>query len=138
MKPCMTIVIFIALASGCGGKTDQPTVADKAVDTAEGAIDSLQQKYDEITEGDSPVQWAAEDLENIGDWDYKVVEFDKLSAAELEAALNELGNDRWQAFWIEKRMTGYTIMLKRTSISYLSKIPLSQLTRMMIGGAEGQ
>ena len=137
MRNSLYLLFAIALA-GCGNDPGEPSPTDKAIDTADRAIDSLSQKYDELTERElgDPVQWAQEDIENIGDWDYKIVELDNVTAEELEAALNELGNERWQAFWVEKRLTGYTIMLKRTSISYLSKIPLSQIGRIMLGGSE--
>lgn len=130
-------VLFAFALAACGGEPGQPTATDKAKETAEEAIGSVKEKYDELTDSGDPVRWAQEDIENIGDWDYKIVELGNVSAAELETELNELGNDRWQAFWVESSDSGYTIMLRRTSISYLSKIPLSQLGRIMMGGSDG-
>ena len=43
----------------------------------------------------------ANDLENIGDWEYKVIDLTDGCAAAMETTLNELGNDRWEVFWIE-------------------------------------
>ena len=132
--------LFICLClAACGGESPSNTVEPNA---AERAIDELQRKYDELAgdQLDAPVQWAAEDIENIGDWDYKVIEIgDDLSAEELEQTLNALGDDRWEAFWVQPSADGYTVLLKKPSISYLSKIPLSQIGRFIIpGGEQGQ
>ena len=83
---------------------------------------------------DDPVKWAAEDFENIGDWDYRVVDIDADTPEAIESELNALGDERWEVFWIERTATGYRVMLKKPSISYLSKIPLSQLGRFIVPG----
>ncbi len=124
------IGLYLILAFGvaaCGGESDEPSAAEKAVD-------ELQAKYDELSqkEFNDPVKWAAEDLENIGDWEYKVETLPLDSAEEFEAALNELGNDRWEVIWMEKNTVGYTVFLKKPAVSYLNKIPLSSLGRFVI------
>lgn len=113
--------------SACGGKSDEPSVAEKA-------LDELQAKYDELSQKElnDPVKWAAEDLENIGDWEYKVETLPLDSTNEFEAALNELGNERWEVIWMEKNTVGYTVFLKKPAVSYLNKIPLSSLGRFVI------
>jgi len=125
----LSIIALFALA-GCGGDPDEPSAADRA-------LDELQSKYDELTTErlDAPVEWASEDLENIGDWDYKVEELAFTSAADLEQALNAFGDERWEVFWIEQHEAGFLVILKRPSISYLSKLPLSQIGRLVIGGS---
>ena len=127
------------------GQADEEAVADEAADEeaqslTERALEELQQRYDDLTESDldAPVEWAQEDIENIGDWEYKIIEIDKMPAEELEAMLNELGNDRWEVIWIDPSLTGMTIYLKKPSISLISKIPLSQLGRLLLGGQNGQ
>ena len=127
---CMVISLVL---SGCGGETDEQSAADKA-------LEDLQTKYDELTQKaiDNPMQWAADDLENIGDWEYKVEEFSRADPEELEAVLNDLGDERWEVIWIEKNADGYTVFLKKPSVSYLNKIPLSSFGRFIIddSGAE--
>ncbi len=61
---CLILAFGVA---GCGGESDAPSAAEKA-------LNELQAKYDELSQKglSDPVQWAAEDLENIGDWEYKV------------------------------------------------------------------
>lgn len=128
--------IFVALtvaclfiATGCERDATEPSATASA-------LDDLQAKYDELVEDklESPVQWAADDLENIGDWEYKVVELSGATAASLEATFNELGNDRWEVFWIENERNSYRVMFKRPSRSYLSRIPLTQIGRFVIDG----
>ena len=124
----LTVACFF-IATGCERDATEPSVT-------ESALDDLQAKYDELVEDklESPVQWAADDLENIGDWEYKVVELSGANAASLETTFNEQGNDRWEVFWIENVRNGYRVMFKRPSRSYLSRIPLTQIGRFVIDG----
>lgn len=126
----LSLALFV---SACGTPADEPSAADKA-------LDELQKKYDALTDGqlDGPVQWASEDLKKLGDWEYKVVEVGNVGTAELEKTLNEAGSERWEVIWIEKTLEGHVVVMKRSSISYLSKIPLSQLGRLVIPDSEPQ
>lgn len=127
---CKYFGLCVVLAFGvaaCGGESDEPSAAEKA-------LDEMQAKYDELSQKElnDPVQWAAEDLENIGDWEYKVETLPLGSTEEFEAVLNELGNERWEVIWMERNTVGYTVFLKKPAISYLNKIPLSSLGRFVI------
>lgn len=119
----------IFFASGCEKDANEPSASERA-------LDELQSKYDELIEDklESPVRWATDDLENIGDWEYRIVELADTAAISLEMSFNELGNDRWEVFWIESMGNGYRVMLKRPSRSYLSRIPLTQIGRFVIDG----
>ena len=133
-------ILILLLAAGCSREPAPPPEAEESGAMSR-AIDELRQQYEELSGDtlDDPVKWAAEDIENIGDWDYRVVDIEAGSADDLEATLNELGNDRWEVFWVERTASGYRVMLKKPSISYLSKIPLSQLGRFIVPGPdEGQ
>jgi len=132
--------LLAVIVCGCGGDP-APPAAEPEPGAAAKAIEELKEQYEELTREplEDPVKWAADDIENIGDWDYRAIEIDTLEPAELEARLNDLGNDRWEVFWIEKRPDGYLVLLKKPSLSYLSKIPLSQLGRLIVPGpGEGQ
>jgi hypothetical protein len=39
--------------------------------------------------------WVKEDIENMGDWEYKIVAFGGKATTEMEKALNRLGIERW-------------------------------------------
>ena len=45
-----------------------------------------------------------------------------------------LGDERWEIVWIEPGADGRVAILKRPAVSLLSKIPLSQLGRLLMGG----
>ncbi len=119
---------------------EAPSTADRALDELQRRYEILQQQFEELTgdQLDAPVEWAQEDLENIGDWEYRVVEIGRLSAEDLQATLNELGNDRWEVIWIDDNLTGKTIILKRPAVSVLSKLPLSALGRLLMRDSGGQ
>ena len=140
------------LLTGCGTGGTGDTQAEDASATRQ-ALEDLQQKYDTLVEEqldglqekyeslkenglDNPTDWAAEDIENIGDWEYRVLDIASSDPTEIESILNEAGNERWEVFWIERSTTGYRVMLKKPSISYLSKLPLSQIGRFVIGGSD--
>ena len=136
-----TVMMFFALAAitlqaGCGREDDTAPATDSTEPSmTEKALKDLQAKYDELA-GDrleDPMQWAADDLENIGDWEYKVIELGSLPVAEWEETFNSQGDERWQMVWIDTTVSGRVAVFKRPSVSLLSKIPLSQLGRMMIG-----
>lgn len=129
----MAGLMAATLLAGCGERSPAPSAAEKA-------LNDLQSKYDELAGErlDSPLQWASDDLENIGDWEYKVVDLSAIPTDKLEAELNVFGNDRWEVIWIDAARGGRVVILKRPSVSLLSKIPLSQLGRMLIGGSESE
>ena len=126
------IALVVLAACGGNGESEEPSAAQRA-------LDDLQAKYDELAGDrlDDPVEWASEDLENIGDWEYKVVDLSAVPASELETLLNELGNDRWELVWVDERGGEHVAIMKRPSVSLLSKIPLSQLGRLMFSGSGG-
>ena len=127
----LAISCLLVLAGCSSGDDEEESTTDKA-------LRELQAKYDELA-GDSldePVQWASEDIENIGDWEYVVREVPFTSAVDLESELNTLGDDRWELAWMERTDTGFLLILKKPSISWLSKIPLSQIGRLMIGDSD--
>jgi hypothetical protein len=46
-------------------------------------------------------EWVKEDIENMGDWEYKIVAFGGKATTGMGKALDQLGNERWQCFWVE-------------------------------------
>jgi hypothetical protein len=123
----------VITATSCSQKPGEPSAVEKA-------LADLQDKYEELRRerGDDPVQWASEDLENLGDWEYRIEEMPGRSPGLITTRLNELGNERWEVFWVQESDGGMRFFLKRPAISYLSKIPLSQLGRYVIGEPGGE
>ncbi|RZV38890.1 MAG: hypothetical protein EX272_01495 [Chromatiales bacterium] len=123
----------VASLAACENESQEPSAAAKA-------LDDLQAKYDELVKDkvDVPVDWAAEDLENIGDWEYRVENIPYSSPEDFAAQLNVLGNERWEVIWLERTPDGFLAILKKPSISYLSKVPLSEIGKYVIGISDGQ
>lgn len=126
-------VLSLCMLSACQSESDELSGARKA-------LDDLQAKYDELVgeKLDDPMQWAADDIENLGDWEYRVETLSYSSAEELAAKLNEFGNEKWELIWLERAPGGFLAVLKKPSVSWLSKIPLSQLGMIVIGGSDGK
>ena len=124
-------LVLLASLTACDQATDSSTAA-------QGALDDLQKKYDELVEDklDVPVQWATDDFENIGDWDYRASDIAFSSPENLAEQLNELGNEKWEVIWMERSADGFLVVAKKPSVSYLSKIPLSKIGSLVIGGGD--
>ena len=102
----------------------------------EQALEELQRFIAEVRERvpEDPVGWAKEDLARYGDWEYRVVTLAELEADALEEELNELGQERWEVFWIERTDQGLNLFLKRPTVSYLRAVPFSEIGRVVPGG----
>ena len=126
-------VLLSHVLSACQTESQESSAAQRA-------LDELQRKYDELVKDkvDVPVEWATDDLEKIGDWEYRVESLSYSSPEDLAIQLNEFGNEKWEVIWLERTPEGFLAVLKKPSISYLSKIPLSQIGKLVIGGADGQ
>jgi len=146
MKTIFSNKIFLTFAiclffTACGSKEDESeSASQEVVSKLESAMTDLQSKYDDLrnSKPSEALDWAADDLKSIGDWEYKIIEFSALSVQDIEKALNKLGEERWQVFWVKEISADeLQFMLKRPTVSYLSKLPLSSLGKMMLGN-EGQ
>ena len=99
-------------------------------------VKGAKEKYNETFEGgknltEKSKEWLAKDIENIGDWEYKVVTYGPKDSKALEKDLNELGQERWQCFWVEASGKEKVFYFKRTKMSYIGKIPMGALLRIM-------
>ena len=130
MKHTLIVFTVALLATACEAKKEESPTRD--------AFERLQQEYEELVadRGGDPVKWAAEDIENLGDWEYRVETIPFENNEAFATALNALGNDRWEVIWMEPSPEGFLVILKKPSVSLLSKIPLSQLGRLLMEGGE--
>lgn len=104
--------------------------------------DKIKKKFEESKSDDKELsekakKWIEEDIKKIGDWEYKAVLVTYDNTEELENKLNQLGDERWECFWIEKKDKDLVIMFKRPKISYLQKIPRGELFKML-NSAQGE
>jgi hypothetical protein len=112
----------------------QQSATDRALEELATAYEGLAGLFDQRS-GEA-VESVQQDIENLGDWEYRIVELPDGLAERQEAALNELGNDRWEVYWVESSPAGIRFYLKRPSVSYLSRVPLSTLVRVLAGAAQ--
>lgn len=124
-----------------GAQPAEETTLDPAPTATQRALDELSKAYESLAglldEGsDEAVERVQGDIENLGDWEYRIVELEDAGTEALEADLNALGNERWETFWVESTRDGIRFYLKRPSVSYLSRVPLSTLLRMLATGGQ--
>ena len=139
------ILGFLALAlsstTGCSekepGTEGKPSRATQAWKEIEKLYEKAKEAGD-TTPGDV-VDWAKRDIQRIGDWEYRVVTVATAGDDVFEKRFNELGRDRWEIFWVERFQEGnLRLFLKRPARSYLKLIPLSDLSKLVPGGGDGQ
>tara|TARA_S200000501_G_C20223922_1_gene482724 strand:- start:114 stop:503 length:390 start_codon:yes stop_codon:yes gene_type:complete len=117
-------------------KAEDKSYSEKLREVYEKGLKGAKEKYAE-TVGDGKEltgkskEWLLKDIENIGDWEYKVESYGPEQAKEVEKKLNVLGKERWQCFWVESNKKQKTFYFKRTKLSYLSKIPTGAILRIM-------
>ncbi len=78
--------------------------------------------------------WVREDIENLGDWEYRVVELESSDSKSIEDELNELGQERWDCIWVQASGKTTRFFLKRPVRSYLTTLPLSKLLKLIPSG----
>lgn len=131
-RAILGLLLASSLVAACDREPGEVPAAEKALAELSEKYAELRDKYEQLDKGEEAVAWAREDLGKIGDWEYKIVVVTDGDDAGLEAQLNELGNERWEVFWMERSGSGLRLMLKRPAISYISKMPFSYF-----GGAIG-
>lgn len=140
----LALALCVAAAEPTGMHAQE--AVDEAVDAPASSItarmvEQLSAVYADLAAliGDNPAEavgWAQEDIENLGDWEYRIVELDEREDSGIEAALDALGDERWEVYWVQDGNGGAKFYLKRPSLSYLSRVPLSTLLRIIPGGEQ--
>jgi hypothetical protein len=116
--------------------TKEKSYSEKIKEAYEKGVKGAKEKYAE-TVGDGKEltgkskEWVLKDLENIGDWEYKVESYGPDKTKDIEKKLNELGKERWECFWVESSKKEKVFYFKRTKMSYMSKIPTGAILRIM-------
>ena len=104
-----------------------------------GVWDEVQRLYQSAKETGERVpkniyDWIRQDIENLGDWQYRVVELETSDSKSVEGKLNELGQERWECIWVQPSLKTTRLFLKRPVRSYLTTLPLSQLLKLIPSG----
>ena len=82
------------------------------------------------------VAWLKQDLDRIGDWEYRLLVVSSLSNDKLEAKLNELGADRWECFAVLHDGGTIRLFLKRPVKSYLKHVPITDMWKLVPSGGD--
>jgi hypothetical protein len=118
--------------------TATPVLAQQPDGEDTGIWDQVVSLYEQAkqageTAADDVYEWAREDLEAIGDWEYKVEYVANPNHIALEKKLNELGKERWDVVWIDRQGANLIVTMKRPSRTWLNKLPLGQLIKAAAG-----
>ena len=81
--------------------------------------------------GEKGKDWVVNDIKNIGDWEYLVVTLAAADEQELTRKLNDYGQQRWEVYWIQKKIQGIQVYFKRPVRTYIKHIPVGDLLHMM-------
>jgi hypothetical protein len=81
-------------------------------------------------------EWVRQDLQRAGDWEYRVVDVDFSEPEGIEKTLNEMGEERWECFWVGVAGGKSRFMLKRRARTYLQKVALTDLLKMLPTGID--
>ncbi|MGE9295549.1 MAG: hypothetical protein ACQKBV_04605 [Puniceicoccales bacterium] len=108
------------------------------------ASGELLEKTKETTSGwyESARDWSRDDLGRAGTWQYRIV---VITPAELmanpdrlESELNELGEERFECYWVESLDNGRLAMFfKKPGFSYIKALPAKELWRFIPLGGDG-
>ncbi len=104
-----------------GESAEETSTSSRAWAEVKGTYKKAKRKAVEMGETvpDKIPDWVKEDLENVGDWEYRVVEAPR---GELESALNELGAERWECFSVESHGKKSQLTFKRRKRSRLREL----------------
>lgn len=106
-----------------------------ASDAATSSVNFINQVYNRAvkagdTSAKSAQNWISDDIRKIGTWEYKLLEINDDPAA-IEAALNNLGQKRWNCFAVMPRPNATIVYhFKRPHHSYLQQLPAKELLRL--------
>ena len=134
------LLICVALGLVPGSLLAQESAESEDASAAARAMEELTAAYESLAgmlgqgSGEA-VERVQSDVENLGDWEYRVVELSNDSIEGIAEELNALGDERWEVFWVESAPQGMRVYLKRPAVSYLSRIPLAALIRLLAAGA---
>jgi hypothetical protein len=129
-------VAFLLVVVGCPGSNGEDAPRNSGGEEDSGLWDEVEHLYGQARDTGEQVpgdvyDWLKEDLNQIGDWEYRVVEIPSSERTLAETELNDLGKERWECFWVEARGSRTRFYLKRPSRSYLRNLPLSDLMKVV-------
>lgn len=119
---------------------------NRARSTGTGAVDNTGEWISKLyksakdagtTTASSTAEWVSEDWNSRGDWEYQILQLPSADLVQVQNQLNEAGKSRWECYHVDTAGTQWTFFMKRSKYSYLSKVPLRDLTNFIPMGGEG-
>ena len=137
-KPAVSfsIAVLVLTLAGSPARAEEPQTEETGIWSQVVALYEQAKEAGE-TAADDVYEWAREDLEAIGDWEYKVQYFANVNHIALEKKLNELGTERWEVIWIDRQGPNLIVTMKRPARTWLNKLPLGQLIKVAAPGSDG-
>ncbi len=114
--------VMVALAAGAVVAQEEPEAAkERSWAEVREAYEKAKMKAKEMGQSmpDRVPDWVVEDLKNVGDWEYRVVEAKR---DELEATLNHWGTERWECFSVTPAGNKTQMVFKRRKRSQLREL----------------
>lgn len=136
LAPSVLIAVLVLSLAGSPARAEDPSTEDTGIWNQVVALYE-QAKAAGETAAEDVYEWAREDLEAIGDWEYKVKYFPNVDHIVFEKKLNELGTERWEVIWIDRQGPNLIVTMKRPSRTWLNKLPLGQLLKVAAPGPDG-
>ena len=136
MKIIFTMFLSFCFVHSClqaeeKDQKDEKSLLDKGKALLDEKVESSKKLLDKKIKGSQAKNWVKGDIENIGDWEYKIVAFADKAHPELEKELNQLGESRWQCFWVESAGKDKVFFFKRSKISYMHKMPAGEILEII-------
>ncbi|MBZ0165820.1 MAG: hypothetical protein K8I00_03365 [Candidatus Omnitrophica bacterium] len=115
-------------------QTERPFAGleDKFTERQQDLMREFQLWYDKSRDaGEKGKDWIVNDIKNIGDWEYRIVTLTATDEQELALQLNAFGKERWEVYWVQKKMQGTQFFLKRPVRTYMKHIPVGDLLNIV-------
>lgn len=131
----LLILLCLSIAGCSGGDRTESGSQESSplLDRARELYEKAKRSGDNVP--DDIAEWMKEDLQRVDDWEYKIVRTSPANDASdneaLEALLNELGQERWDCFWVERKNGEIELFLKRPSRSYLKGLPMRDFFKLI-------
>ena len=135
-------VAILLVVVGCPGSDGDDAPGNSGGEEDSGLWDEVERLYGQARDTGEQVpgdvyDWLQEDLNHIGDWEYRVIAVSDLAEDGLETTMNELGVERWECFAVVREREVVHLFFKRPAKSYLRHIPISDLWKLVPGKGEG-
>jgi len=120
LKVCAFLVLILLGLEGISFADEEKQASERMSPEKEGMWNRFQEFYQRSS--DVGKEWTKEELERIGDWQYRVVTIQDADDEKLEVELNALGEERWEVIWLERIDEKWRLFAKRPKTSTIKSV----------------